>query len=243
MRLDRYLAGAGHGTRSEVKEMIRKGTVKVNGQVVRDPSLHVADDGSAAVLVKNHSVQYQRYLHLMLHKPAGLVTALEDHRLPTIADLIPARYRQAGLFPVGRLDRDATGLLILTNDGTFGHRLASPHWQVWKTYQVEVEGEPFDDRDESRFLAGIVLADGQVCRPARLTVSGPRSAALSIHEGKFHQVKKMMLATGRKVTRLHRYEIGPLRLDERLLPGESRELTELERQSLYDLVQLSDEPD
>lgn len=241
MRLDRYLAGSGYGTRSEVKELIRKGVVQVNGQVVRDSSLQVADDGSAVVLVKNQSTHYQRYLHLMLHKPVGLVTALDDRRLPTIADLIPPRYRHAGLFPVGRLDRDATGLLILTNDGTFGHRLASPHWQVWKTYRVDVEGEPFDDRDEGRFLAGIVLADGQICRPARLIVIGPRAAALAIHEGKFHQVKKMMLATGRKVTRLHRYEIGPLRLDEQLLPGECRELTELERQSLYDLVQLSDE--
>ena len=243
MRLDRYLAGAGHGTRSEVKELIRKGYVQVNGQVVRDPSLHVADGKAGEILVKNQSAHYQRYLHLMLHKPAGLVTALEDRRLPTIADLIPIRYRQAGLFPVGRLDRDATGLLILTNDGTFGHRLASPHWQVWKTYQVEVDGEPFDDRDAGRFLAGIVLADGQVCRPARLIVNGPTSAALSIHEGKFHQVKKMMLATGRKVTRLHRSEIGPLQLDARLLPGACRELTEQERRALYDLVQLSDESD
>lgn len=240
MRLDRYLAESGHGTRSEVKEMIRKGTVQVNGQVVRDGSLQVADDGSAAVLVHNQPVRYQRHVHLMMHKPEGIVTALEDQHLPAIGGLIPAPYRHAGLFPVGRLDRDATGLLILTNDGTLGHRLASPRWQVWKTYLVDIEGLPFNEQDPGRFLTGIVLADGQVCRPARLIVTGARSASLAIHEGKFHQVKKMMLATGRRVTRLHRCEIGPLRLDTQLLPGECRELSSAEIQSLYDLVQLTD---
>jgi 16S rRNA pseudouridine516 synthase len=242
MRLDRYLAESGHGTRSEVKELIRKGTVQVNGQVVRDSSLQVAEDGSASVLVHNRPVCHQHHVHLMMHKPEGIITALEDQHLPTIASLIPAQYRHAGLFPVGRLDRDATGLLILTNDGTLGHRLASPRWQVWKTYLVDLDGIPFDEQDPGRFLTGIVLADGQVCRPARLTVTGSQSALLSIHEGKFHQVKKMMLATGRRVTRLHRCEIGPLRLDPHLLPGQCRELTPAEIHSLYELVELKNEP-
>ena len=241
MRLDRYLAESGHGTRSEVKELIRKGIVQVNGQVVRDGSRQVDEDGLADVLVQGRPVRHQRHVHLMMHKPEGIVTALEDRKLPTVAGLIPPQYRHADLFPVGRLDRDATGLLILTNDGTLGHRLASPRWHVWKTYLVDVDGLPFDEQDPDRFLSGIVLADGQVCRPGRLAVTGPWSASLAIHEGKFHQVKKMMLATGRRVTRLHRCEIGPIRLDAQLLPGDCRELTAAESQSLYDLVQLTEE--
>ena len=150
MRLDRYLAESGHGTRSEVKELIRKGIVQVNGQVVRDGSRQVDEDGLADVLVQGRPVRHQRHVHLMMHKPEGIVTALEDRKLPTVAGLIPPQYRHADLFPVGRLDRDATGLLILTNDGTLGHRLASPRWHVWKTYLVDVDGLPFDEQDPDR---------------------------------------------------------------------------------------------
>lgn len=241
MRLDRYLAGAGLGTRSEVKDLIRKGQVQVCGHIIRDPAFQAADDGSCEILVNGRSIDYQRHLHLMLNKPAGLVTAMDDPRLPTIADLIPPQYRHAGLFPVGRLDRDATGFLLLTNDGTLGHRLAAPHWQVWKTYQVESEGLPFTAADPAGFQAGIVLADGQVCRPAHLTVVDSNKAVLMIHEGKFHQVKKMMLATGRRVTVLHRSEIGPVKLDDQLGPGEIRGLTRQETGLLYNLVGLAED--
>jgi 16S rRNA pseudouridine516 synthase len=241
MRLDRYLANAGLGSRSEVKEWIRKGQVSVAGQVARDAGFAVPEKEEPMVCLDGQPVKWRRHVHLMLNKPAGVITALEDPRHPTVASLIPAKLKSAGLFPVGRLDRDATGLLLLTNDGTFGHRLASPHWQVWKTYIVTVEGRPFAEADRSQFTAGLVLADGQHCRPAGLEILSPQQALLSIHEGKYHQVKRMMLSTGRKVTSLHRERLGPLQLDEKLAPGDCRELSIQEMSMLYRLVELEPE--
>lgn len=238
MRLDRYLANAGAGSRSDVRRLIRGGHVRVAGQVTRDAACTVAEGATAAVEIDGRPIVRHAYIHLMLNKPEGLLTALDDRRYPTIAGLIPTHLLAAGLFPVGRLDRDATGLLILTSDGTLGHRLASPRWAVWKTYAVTVEGSPFGDADPAVFTDGVRLADGQVCRPARLEISAPNQALLSIHEGKFHQVKKMMLATGRRVTALHRIRVGTLTLDEKLAPGESRELTGSEIGDLYRLVEL-----
>lgn len=239
MRLDRYLANAGLGTRTEVKTMIRQGRVHLHGEVCRDPQTAVDENEISAVSLNGKPVNLKQQVHMMLYKPAGVITALEDARHPTIAGLIPTRYRSAGLFPVGRLDRDATGLLLLTNDGTLGHRLASPRWQVWKTYRVTTEGQPFDSADIARFEAGIKLADGMICRSARLEILSETQALLTIHEGKFHQVKRMMLATGRRVTRLHRQSVGPVVLDSRLAPGESRELTDEEITLLYEWVKLN----
>jgi len=236
MRLDRYLANAGHGSRSEVKDFIRRGLVRVDGQIIRDSGYAVREDGSQQVEVSGQTVILQRQVHLMLNKPAGLITAMEDPQHRTVAELIPSRWQSAGLFPVGRLDRDATGLLILTNDGTLCHRLASPRWQVWKTYRVMVDGRPFSEDERPVFKAGLRLSDGQICRPAELTILGDTHALLTIHEGKFHQVKRMMLSTGRQVIALHRLSVGPLQLDEKLAPGECRELTDKEIKALYDLV-------
>lgn len=238
MRLDRYLANSGYGSRSEVKEMIHQGLVRVDGAVCRDSGWSVRDDGSQHILLDNQTVVLKLQVHLMMHKPAGVITAMEDPRHQTIADLIPERLRSAGLFPIGRLDRDATGLLLLTNDGTLCHRLASPRWEVWKTYSVAVEGKAFDASEIAEFEKGLILADGQHCRSAQLVIEGPHQALLTIHEGKYHQVKKMMLATGRRVTALHRQSIGPLSLDENLAAGECRELSEAEMTSLYNLVEL-----
>jgi len=239
MRLDRYLANSGFGSRTEVKEMIRQGLVRIDGQVCRDAGQSVADDGSTAVSLNEQPIILKKQIHLMMNKPAGLITAMDDPRHRTIAELIPARYKSAGLFPVGRLDIDATGLLLLTNDGTLCHRLASPRWEVWKTYAVTVQGKPFDESDILRFAAGLVLADGLQCRPAQLVVHEPQKALLTIHEGKFHQVKRMMLATGRRVTSLHRISAGPLQLDQKLAPGECRELTADETAELYKLVEMA----
>ncbi len=238
MRLDRYLANAGHGSRTEVKEAIRRGLVSVDGQIIRDSGYAVRTDGSQTISLAGLAIQLHRQVHVMLNKPAGVVTALDDPRHRTIAELIPVRWQSAGLFPVGRLDRDATGLLLLTNDGTLCHRLASPRWEVWKTYLVTAEGLPFSESEKPAFAAGLRLADGQLCRPAELTVLASNQALLTIHEGKFHQVKRMMLSTGRRVTALHRLSVGPLLLDKKLAPGECRELTEQEMRSLYELVEL-----
>ena len=219
--------------------MIRQGLVRINGLVCRDAGQTVADDGSSVISLGDQPVVLKKQVHLMMNKPAGYITALDDPRHRTIAELIPARFRSAGLFPVGRLDIDATGLLLLTNDGTLCHRLASPRWEVWKTYAVTVQGKIFDKSEISSFAGGLQLADGQLCRPAQLAIIGPLQALLTIHEGKFHQVKRMMLATGRRVITLHRQSIGPLQLDEKLAPGETRELTAAETTELYNLVELS----
>jgi 16S rRNA pseudouridine516 synthase len=236
MRLDRCLSNSGLGSRSEVKEWIRKGLVSVSGEVIRDCGFAVWDKDEPEICVAGQPIVQRRHIHIMLNKPTGLITAMEDPRLPTIAGLIPDRLKSAGLFPVGRLDRDATGLLLLTNDGTLGHRLANPRWQVWKTYDVTVVGPDFIQEDCRRFADGLILSDGHICKPSRLEIVSPRQALLSIHEGKYHQVKRMMLSTGRKVTVLHRRSVGTLKLDEKLAPGQCRELDEQEILLLYDLV-------
>jgi 16S rRNA pseudouridine516 synthase len=238
MRLDRCLANAGLGSRTQVKELVRQGRVRVDGKVVRDAGLDIPESQAAAVWVDGEPVLVRRHIHVMMHKPAGLVTALDDHHLPTIASLLPVTLLQRGLFPVGRLDRDTTGLLLLTTDGTLGHRLASPRWSVWKTYEVTVEGAPFTTGDPVAFAAGLSLPDGLACQPAELMILAANQADLTIHEGKYHQVKRMMLATGRTVTRLHRRRIGDLVLDPSLAPGQWRELTSTEIASLYGLVGL-----
>lgn len=239
MRLDRCLANAGLGSRTEVRDLVKRGQVTIAGQLVLDPGYRVRTEEAAEVCVNGQSILVRHQIHLMLHKPAGLVTALDDKHQPTIASLVPEQLWRRGLFPVGRLDKDTTGLLILTTDGTLGHRLASPHWEVWKKYAVTVEGAAFNDGDPALFAAGLILPDGLACQPARLDVQASHQASLSIHEGKFHQVKRMMQATGRTVTRLHRESVGSLELDPQLLPGHWRELTPDESQALYQLVDLA----
>ncbi|MGI6333468.1 MAG: pseudouridine synthase [Saccharofermentanales bacterium] len=238
MRLDRFLANAGLGTRTEVKAMIRKGQVKVDGETCRNPQTRLDEKQRSAVCLNDVPVELKGRIHIMLHKPAGVITAMDDPRQPTIAGLIPDRCRTADLFPVGRLDLDTTGLLLLTNDGTLGHRLTGPRWQVDKTYLVTFVGSPFVPADVEQFRQGIQLADGTICRPAGLEIQGENQVLLTIHEGKFHQVKRMMLATGREVKALHRQSIGPLVLDHRLAPGDCRELTAEETDQLYAWVGL-----
>ncbi len=238
MRLDRFLANAGLGTRTEVKAMIRKGQVKLDGEVCREPQTRLDEKQRSAVSLNDIPVRLKSRIHIMLHKPTGVITAMDDPRQPTIAELIPDRYQAAGLFPVGRLDLDTTGLLLLTNDGTLGHRLTSPRWQVGKTYRITFAGPPFVSADIEHFQKGIRLADGTICRPAELEIQGENQVLLTIHEGKFHQVKRMILATGREVKTLHRQSIGPLVLDHQLPPGACRELTAGEADQLYDWVRL-----
>jgi 16S rRNA pseudouridine516 synthase len=239
MRLDRYLANAGLGSRSDVKELVREGLIAVDGKIICDSGYIIFEEKHPLILCDGSPVVLQHDVHLMLNKPAGLITAMEDPRIPTVAGLFPARYISAGIFPVGRLDRDATGLLLMTTDGTLGFRLASPRWQIWKTYAVTADGSEFNETDRRRFAEGLALAGGIPCRPAFLEITSPLQALLSIHEGKYHQVKRMMQSTGRKVTALHRLSLGPLKLDEKLAPGEYRELDEKEIHALYEAVGLA----
>jgi len=230
MRLDKYLADMGAGTRSELKKEIRRGSVSVDGTVVTDPGLSV--NGSSVITYKGTPVVYEEIVYYMLNKPAGIISASEDGREETVVDLI-AEPKRRDLFPVGRLDRDTEGLLLITNDGALSHRLLSPKHHVDKVYYVKVSGI-LSGSDIEAFTEGLVLPDGLKCLPADLEIlsasadKGISEARITIREGKFHQVKRMFSAVGSDVLYLKRLSMGPLTLDPALGPGEYRRLTESE---------------
>ena len=230
IRLDKYLSDMGMGTRSEVKIAIKKGLVKVNNQVIKTPDYKV----SMSDLVSCHDepLIYKEYEYYMLNKPAGVVSATEDKKDKTVIELLADKKRK-DLFPVGRLDKDTEGLLLLTNDGELAHQLLSPNKRVGKLYFAKVEGK-VTSREVELFLAGLKVDEEFTAMPATLKVlsSGSESEVeLMIMEGKFHQVKRMFEAVGMKVLYLKRLSMGSLRLDDMLKPGEYRLLTdeELER--------------
>ena len=240
MRLDRWLVTLGVGSRSEVQRMIRRGAVTVNGLPVADPAFSCDPDACALTL---HGVPVDGRLvrHVMLHKPAGMLTAARDRKQPTVMDLLPPVYAAIGCMPVGRLDKDTTGLLLLTCDGEMNHRLLAPGRHVDKTYLAEVDG-PLTEVEVGAFARGLTLSDFTAA-PAQLEIlsSGERSLArVTVHEGKFHQVKRMFSAVGREVTQLHRERFGSLRLDDALAPGAWRELTEEELRALRQDAQMEE---
>lgn len=239
MRIDRLLANSGYGSRSAVKEIIRNGDVSVAGKIVTDAGFSVSDFQKDSITIKDSTAKVRKYLYLLLNKPSGFITALEDPRHKTVGDLIPPHLATVGLFPVGRLDIDTTGLLLLTNDGTLCHRLASPKWHVDKTYYFELSGKYLDTADVQLLEQGLVLSDGLVCKPALLAILTSNSGMLTIREGKYHQVKRMMKALGGTVTVLERRIMGPLHLDSSLAPGQLRELNETEIADLLHAVGMS----
>ncbi len=231
MRLDKLLSLYALGTRSELKDLVRGGCVSIDGQAVRDPGTLI-DPTTQTVAVRGETLAYRAHRHVMLHKPAGVITAAEDPRLPTIMDLLPPLYKSWGCMPVGRLDRDTEGLLLLTSDGTLAHRLLAPKHHIDKTYCARVDG-PLTSEDVAAFAAGLTLSDFTAL-PAVLTLLPGENAALcTVQEGKFHQVKRMFAARGRTVTYLKRLSIGPIRLDDALPVGDYRELTDAEEAGLY----------
>lgn len=229
MRLDKYLADMGLGTRTELKKEIKAGNVSVDGTIVRDPGTHIQD--ASSVIYRGEPVYYEEFVYYMLNKPAGVISASEDPREETVVDLIDERKRK-DLFPVGRLDRDTEGLLLITNDGELAHRLLSPKHHVDKIYYAELR-EPVTDQDVASFREGLVLPDGLHCLPADLEVlSSGNEVKVTIREGKFHQIKRMFLAIDNEVIYLKRLSMGPLELDERLPEGSYRRLTEDEIRDL-----------
>lgn len=229
-RLDKILSSTGRWSRREVKDLVRAGRVTVNGIPAQSPEDKAHRD-SADIRVDGEPVSAARYTYLMLHKPAGLVSATEDPREPTVLSLLPEHLRKIGLFPAGRLDKDTVGLLLLTNDGTLAHDLLAPKKHVDKTYLVRVEGA-FDDADIAAFREGLTLADGYTCLPAGLELLSQNEALVTLHEGKYHQIKRMCAARGKPVVFLKRLTFGPLTLDESLEPGEWRELSREEVEEL-----------
>ena len=225
-RLDKIIANRGIASRREVKELLRQGRVLVDGVPASAPDVKVSAE-TAAITVDGVPVSGERYTYLLLHKPAGVLTATEDKHQPTVMELLPESLRRRGLAPVGRLDKDTEGLLLLTDDGELTHRLLSPKHHVDKVYYAQVDGVP-DTTDAEAFAAGLLLEDGLQCLPAKLKPLGGDACLVTLREGKFHQVKRMFLAVGKEVTYLKRERMGPLCLDENLKPGEYRLLTEEE---------------
>lgn len=230
MRLDKYLAEMGVGTRQEVKKQIRQGKAAVNGTVVKAADTKI-DETSDDVTICGRNISYVSYEYYMLNKPAGVVSATEDRRDTTVIDLIKEKKRK-DLFPVGRLDKDTEGLLLITNDGDLAHRLLAPKKHVDKVYYAKIDGMVTEE-DVKRFAEGIDIGaeEEEMTRPAKLDIMKSAEESeirLTIHEGKFHQVKRMFLAVGKEVTYLKRERMGTLCLDENLKPGEYRLLTEEE---------------
>lgn len=230
MRLDKYLAEMGVGTRQEVKKQIRQGKAAVNGTVVKAADTKI-DETCDEVTICGQNISYVSYEYYMLNKPAGVVSATEDRRDTTVIDLIKEKKRK-DLFPVGRLDKDTEGLLLITNDGDLAHRLLAPKKHVDKVYYAKIDGMVTEE-DVKRFAEGIDIGaeKEEMTRPAKLDIMKSAEESeirLTIHEGKFHQVKRMFLAVGKEVTYLKRERMGTLCLDENLKPGEYRLLTEEE---------------
>lgn len=230
-RLDKFLASQGLGTRKEVGKLIRSGAVTVDGVSQRDPGAKV-DPGKQQVAVEGRSVSYQEHLYIMMNKPAGVLSATEDRHAETVLDLLPEELRRRGLFPAGRLDKDTTGLMLITDDGDLAHRMLSPKKHVYKLYLATLDA-PVTEEDVEAFQAGIHWA-GESYAPGRLwTKEDPFQGYVEIREGRFHQVKRMFEARGKTVQQLKRLKIGGLALDDTLGEGECRLLTPEEVESIF----------
>ncbi|PZF89252.1 16S rRNA pseudouridine(516) synthase [Listeria ivanovii] len=226
MRLDKLLSHTGYGSRREVKPLLKSGSVTVNGTIQKDIKLQVNPEKDQ-ITVHGNPVTYQEFVYFMLHKPQNVVSATEDNLSETVIDLLAQEDTLTNPFPVGRLDKDTEGLLIITNDGTLAHNLLSPKKHIDKTYYAKIEGD-VTVADVEAFQTGITLDDGYTCKSAHLEIITPNEINVTIQEGKFHQVKRMFAATGKTVTYLKRISMGKLKLDEALRLGEYRPLTDEE---------------
>ncbi len=225
MRLDKFLAAAGVGSRSDVKKVIAGGDIKVNGIVCKDPSRHI-DEGNDSVSRGGQPITFSRYVYFMLNKPQGVISASRSGSSSaerTCVDLIEEEAHRE-LFPVGRLDKDTEGLLLITDDGQLAHELLSPKKHVDKVYYAKLE-RALSEADRERLEAGLDIGDPQPTLPARVRMIDSSRLEITIHEGRYHQIKRMLEAVGNRVTYLKRLQMGSLKLDGSLNPGEYRALT------------------
>ncbi|WP_059103756.1 pseudouridine synthase [Shouchella shacheensis] len=230
MRVDKLLASTSEASRKDVKQWLKQGFVTVDGVVVKEGKRHV-DPSAQVVELRGQHINYQKFVYLMLNKPKGVVSATEDNLHQTVIDLVKDNWGHKQLFPVGRLDKDTEGLLLLTNDGSYSHRLMAPKKHVPKRYAAVIEGRVTDE-DVARFKEGVVLEDGYVTKPGHLEIVSQGETSfvyVIISEGKFHQVKRMFATVDKRVVQLKRESIGDLQLDAALGSGEYRELSEEER--------------
>ncbi|MGL4741544.1 MAG: pseudouridine synthase [Sarcina sp.] len=227
-RLDKILSNLGYGTRKEIKKVIKQGIVTVNGESVKDVNMKV-NPYEDTIFVGSEEVVYRKFIYLLMNKPDGVISATFDNKDETVVDLLYPEHQVFEPFPVGRLDKDTVGLLLLTNDGELNHKLISPKYGVDKIYFAHINAE-ITDADIKAFANGITLDDGYKCREGKLEIlenlGDMAKVHVTIHEGKFHQVKRMFEARGKKVTYLRRVKFGPLEIDESLAEGEYRELTQ-----------------
>ncbi|GIM30530.1 pseudouridine synthase [Clostridium polyendosporum] len=229
-RLDKVLSNLGYGSRKEIKAMVKKGIVQVDGKIVKDNGMQLEPE-KVKILVNGEEVVYRKNIYLMMNKPAGVVSATVDNYDETVIDLLYPEHQVFDPFPVGRLDKDTVGLLLITNDGELNHKLISPKWHVDKVYYAEID-KSVDEKDVKAFEAGVLLDDGYKCMSAKLEIleatEDGSKVYVTVQEGKYHQVKRMFEAQGKKVVYLRRIRFGKLDLDESLQEGEYRELTEEE---------------
>lgn len=236
MRLDKLISHCGYGSRKEVKEILKKENVEVNGKRVKDGKFSV-NEVSDNVTLNGEVLEYQKYFYYMLHKPEGVISATEDNRHKTVLDLLSREDYRDDLFPVGRLDKDTTGLLILTNDGKLSHNLLSPKKHVSKCYHALIEGVVTEE-DVAKFKEGLVISGDEECLPGYLTIVSvdeklkQSRIEVVISEGKYHQVKRMFEAVGKTVMTLHRHSMGGLILDATLSKGSYRKVTQEELEVL-----------
>ncbi|MCR6514852.1 MAG: pseudouridine synthase [Clostridium chrysemydis] len=229
-RLDKIISNLGYGSRKEVKDLVKKKLVEVDGEIVKDNKMKI-DPENSVIKINGEELFYRKHIYLMMNKPDGVVSATHDSRDETVIDLLYVDHQAFDPFPVGRLDKDTVGLLFLTNDGELNHRLISPKWGVDKVYFAKID-KKVTESDIEKFKNGITLDDGYLCKEAKLEVLNSSDEGseihITIHEGKFHQVKRMFEAVGKSVTYLQRIEFGGLKLDPELEEGEYRELTDEE---------------
>jgi 16S rRNA pseudouridine516 synthase len=232
LRLDRMLSGQGIGTRREIKEMLESGRITVGGKAAVCPAMKI-DTFKDEVCVRGEPVLYREHVYIMMNKPSGVISASDDPHAQTVIDLLPEKLRRPGLFPAGRLDRDTEGFLLITDDGAFAHNILSPKKHVEKEYFAVIDSPVTSEQTES-FERGLVIDGDVTCLPARLRMlegeagNGGARVIVTIHEGKFHQIKRMFAALGHEVLYLKRTAMGGLRLDAALSIGQSRELSENE---------------
>ncbi|MDR2183028.1 MAG: rRNA pseudouridine synthase [Clostridiales bacterium] len=234
MRIDKLISQYGFGSRKEVKAILKHGVVSVDGEVVTNPQTRVNPETSV-VYVGDVLIEYEKYVYVMMNKPAGVISASYDDEETTVCDLLDEKHQWFDLFPVGRLDKDTTGLIILTNDGGFAHRALSPKKHVEKVYLAQVDSE-LGQKEARAFENGITLDDGYRTMPAGLEILNDKMARVIIKEGKFHQIKRMFEALGVNVIWLKRTAFAGIDLDEGLAPGEFRRLSQDEMNIIVNLL-------